>query len=138
MKKIFPVLVLLFLFSIFFWPVSVFGQECGGPDQPPCSSIGYLNAEGDQVGNRPMERDEITIGIVTSMVTRGINWFSWFVAVVSVIMGLYSGMLFITARGNTAQLETARQILIYAVIGITVAIISFSIVVVTKTFVGVV
>ena len=44
-------------------------------------------------------------------------------------------MLFITARGNTAQLETARQILIYAVIGIIVAIISFSIVTITKTFI---
>ena len=72
---------------------------------------------------------------IVEMITRVVNWFAWFIAVASVIMGLYSGMLFITARGNTAQLETARQILIYVVIGITIAILAFSIVVITRTFV---
>jgi len=129
MKKTFlPILVLLFLFSVLFWPVSVFGFI------PTDNLIGGLPADGTRVGGGGFN-DEINADGLVEILMRVINWFAWFIAVASVIMGLYSGMLFITARGNTAQLETARQILIYAVIGIIVAIISFSIVTITKTFI---
>ena len=125
MKKIFPVLVLLFSFSVLFWPVSVFGLD------PITNPIGAL-----PVNNPGAPAGAVNSDWVADTITRIVNWFAWFIAVVSVVMGLYSGFLFITARGNTAQLETARQILIYAVIGIVVAIISFSIITITKTFIG--
>ena len=129
MRKTFlPALVLLFLFSVLFWPVSVSALD------PINNPIGGLTADGARVGAGGTNTEINADGLV-EIVMRVINWFAWFIAVASVIMGLYSGMLFITARGNTAQLETARQILIYAVIGIIVAIISFSIVTITKTFI---
>lgn len=62
-----------------------------------------------------------------------INWFSWFIALVSVVMGLYAGFLFITARGEAAQLKTARGTLLWAVIGIAVAVLAFSIIAITKS-----
>lgn len=134
MKKIFPVLVLLFLFSVLFWPVSVFGL-----DPTLQNPIGSISETGEDVGVRSrVDGIDITsTDDFVQIIARFVNWFAWFIAVASVIMGLYSGMLFITARGNTAQLETARQILIYTVIGISVAIVSFSIITITKTFIGV-
>lgn len=132
MKKFLPVLVLLFLFSILFWPVMVFGL-----DPSVNNPIGSLSESGEDVGEINKGGKVITgMDDLVKMITRIINWFAWFVALASVVMGLYSGMLFITARGNATQLATARQILFYAVIGIVVAIISFSIVIITKTFVG--
>jgi len=136
MRKTFlPALVLLFLFSVLFWPVSVSALEPGNRAENP---IGVLPASGSNPGALGAEGDMSTVqsaDSIVEMITRVVNWFAWFIAVASVIMGLYSGMLFITARGNTAQLETARQILIYVVIGITIAILAFSIVVITRTFV---
>lgn len=124
-------MVLLFLSSVLFWPVSVFAQV------QPISPIGQLNDQGDNVGTENKAGEFYDADSVTKMIVRIVNWFSWFIAVASVIMGLYSGMLFITARGNTAQLETARQILIYAVIGIIVAVLAFSIVTITKTLLNI-
>lgn len=102
------------------------------------SPIGQIRDTGDDAGTFNAQGEGYNAQMIVTVTVRLMNWFSWFVALVSVIMGLYSGMLFITARGNTAQLETARQILIYAVIGITVAILAFSIVTITRTFTGVV
>lgn len=38
-------------------------------------------------------------------------------SVVAAIMVIYAGFLFVTARGNPAQIETAKKALLYAVIG---------------------
>ncbi len=62
-----------------------------------------------------------------------LNWFSWFVAVTSVVMGLYSGWLFITARDDASKITLAQKTLLYTVIGIAVAVLSFSIITLTKT-----
>ena len=62
-----------------------------------------------------------------------LNWFSWLVAVTAVAMGLYSGFLFITARDDANQIINAKKTLFFTVIGIAVAIASFSIVAVVKS-----
>ena len=69
-----------------------------------------------------------------SSITRVVNWFSWFIAVVAVAMGLYAAFLYLTARGDAKQVADAHKTLVYAIIGITVAILAFSIVTITKTF----
>lgn len=40
--------------------------------------------------------------------------------VVAVLMIMYAGFLYVTARGNTSQIEKAHQALLYAVIGAAV------------------
>ncbi len=63
-----------------------------------------------------------------------LNWFSWFVAVTSVVMGLYSGWLFITARDDASQVTLAQKTLLYTVIGIVVAVLSFGIIALVRGF----
>ena len=65
-----------------------------------------------------------------------VNWLSWFVGLVAVIIGLYSGFLFITARDNANQITTARNTMMYAIIGIGVAIIAFSLVSISRSLLG--
>ena len=62
-----------------------------------------------------------------------LNWFSWLVAVTAVAMGLYSSFLFITARDDANQIINAKKTLFFTVIGIAVAIASFSIVAIVKS-----
>lgn len=106
-------------------PAFAFGQSIVDPAGNP---FGYLNpATGEAVASAPVSDLPVTI-------MQLVSWFAWFISLVSVVMGLYSGFLFITARGEAAQLSTARKTLMYAIIGIAVAVFSFSIITVTKMF----
>jgi len=46
----------------------------------------------------------------------------WLFLGVSVIMGIYVGVMFMTAGGNPSQMEKARSMVVYLVIGIVIAI----------------
>lgn len=109
-------------------PFGVFAQA---------NPIGTIDPGGVAVGIGDPVSGSIDADTLVTKITTLINWFAWFVALVSVVMGLYAGFLFITARGETSQLTTARQTLVWAVIGIAVAVISFSIILLTKTIFGV-
>lgn len=63
-----------------------------------------------------------------------LNWFSWFVGVTSVVMGLYCGYLFMTAGDDPSQGVLARKTLLYTVIGIAVSVLSFGLIAITKSF----
>jgi len=83
-----------------------------------------------------------TQGAVTSTTTLVstilglVNWVAWFVALVAVLFGLYSGILFITAAGDEAKITKAKNILLYAIVGIVVAILAFSIVSISRSIVN--
>lgn len=64
-----------------------------------------------------------------------INWFTWMLGLLSVAVGLYAGFLYMTSRGEPQKLATANRVIFYAVIGVLVAIISFSIVAIVKNFI---
>ncbi|OGD23951.1 hypothetical protein A2Z10_02435 [Candidatus Azambacteria bacterium RBG_16_47_10] len=64
-----------------------------------------------------------------------INWFSWLLAILSVAMGLYAGFLYMTSRGEPQKISTANRVIFYAVVGIFVAIIAFSIVSIVNNFI---
>lgn len=96
--------------------------------------IGTLDATGViQPGTGSPEGGSIGADQMVEKVIAIINWFAWFVALMAVVMGLYAGFLFITARGESSQLTTARETLVWAVIGVAVAVVAFSIIILTKT-----
>ena len=66
-----------------------------------------------------------------------INWFAWAVGLVAVVMGLWAGILFITAGGDATKVTTARNILLYAIVGIAVAILAFSLVAISQSVFGI-
>ena len=110
-------------------------KGCGFVGQPPCSEVGdvsdpnFVGVQSDK--NAPISTDTIT-GVILNLV----NWLSWLVGVASVVMGLYSGLLFITASDDANKIETAKKTVIYALIGVAVAILSFSIVKITWSLIG--
>ena len=88
--------------------------------------------ETSNIGRAGFDLDQL-IGSIA----RVVNWFSWFIAVVAVAMGLYAAFLYITARGDAKQVSDAHKTLVYAIMGIAVAILAFSIVTITKTFLNI-
>lgn len=116
------IIYIIALFVVLFVPAVVFA------DAPP-SALGTIT-DSTTVGT--FNETNYTSTSIAKKITDLVNWFSWGVALVAVVMGLYAGFLFITARGEAAQLKTARGTLLWAVIGIAVAVLAFSIIAITK------
>ena len=76
----------------------------------------------------------VVTGTLVNTLIGLVNWFSWFIAVTSVVMGLYGGFLFITAKDDPAQATKARGVIAYTIIGIAVSVVAFSVIALVKGF----
>lgn len=79
---------------------------------------------------------ESTQTTVVGTILNVVNLFSWFIGVLSVAMALYSGFLFMTSRGNPQNAAKAGKTIFYAIVGVTVAVISYSIIQIVENFIG--
>lgn len=120
-------LAIFFLFVFLIAPVFVLANS-HIPQNP------FTNTQLTETSN--IGKAGFGLGQLISSIARVVNWFSWFIAVVAVAMGLYAAFLYLTARGDAKQISDAHKTLVYAIIGIAVAILAFSIVTITKTFLG--
>jgi len=104
--------------------------------QDPVPSTGILppGFTLDNPGEVGAITDQATL---TATILRLISWFAWIIALAAVVMGLYAGILFITAGGDSGKVETARNILLYAIIGIVVAIVAFGLVAISRAVIGI-
>ena len=74
-------------------------------------------------------------GAKSAIVTWG-NTFAAVIALIAVIMIIYGGFLYVTAGTNEDNTKKAKSILIYAIIGLAIAILSYAIVNVAINFIG--
>ena len=61
------------------------------------------------------------------MIAQIANYLFWILLAISIVFIVYAGLLFVTASGNAEQVEKARGIILYAIIGIIVAILAYAI-----------
>ena len=61
---------------------------------------------------------------VNTPVALVINIFSWVVGVVSVVMIIYGGFRYVTSAGNDAGVKTAKDTILYALIGLVIVALS--------------
>ena len=67
-------------------------------------------------------------GDSNSIVNRVINTMLFIVGILSVIMIIYSGIRYATAHGDKSQVESAKNTLIYSIVGLVVAIVAYAVV----------
>lgn len=77
-----------------------------------------------------------TICDVVKVVNTIAQWFGIFVFIVSVMAFLYAAFLFLTNAGDTEKLTTARQVLVYAVIGTALALLATNAVTIINATLG--
>ena len=96
--------------------------------QVPDSPFG-MNLIANNLQPGTIDSTETLVGSIMGLV----NWFAWFVGLMAVLAGLYAGVLFITAGGNAETVTKARNTLLYAIVGIAVAILAFSLVAISQS-----
>jgi len=67
-------------------------------------------------------------GTLGDNIAQIINYFLGMLGLVAVAMLIYAGVLMVTAQGNDEGIDKAKKIITYAVIGIVVIVLSFTIV----------
>lgn len=73
---------------------------------------------------------------VIEVIVNLINWFAWFFSAASVGMGLYAAFLYLTSAGDPEKAKKATGVFVFTIIGVAVAILSFSIISIVEIFVG--
>ena len=64
----------------------------------------------------------------TDIVKRLINTFLFVIGMLAVIMVIHSGFKYVTSRGDAEGVKSAKNTLLYAVIGLVVALMAYAIV----------
>jgi len=67
-------------------------------------------------------------GTLGQNITTVINYFLGLLGLIAVAMLIYAGVLMVTAGGNDEQVTKARKIIMYAVVGIVIILLSYTIV----------
>lgn len=67
-------------------------------------------------------------GDLASFVTTILNYFLGILGLVAVGFLIYAGVLMVTAGGNEEQVGKARKVIMYAVIGIVIILLSWTII----------
>ena len=77
-----------------------------------------------------------TTGEIYGVIWKIVDWFFAFIIVISVIFILVSAYFFISAQGDEKNIQKAKTILWYSIIGLIVAILAISIVNIIQNFLG--
>ena len=100
---------------------------------PMASSLfnqpGYVSASAAEEIKKGYEQAGGTEGdSLPNIVGTVINTMLFIVGVLAVAMIIYSGIRYITAHGDKGQVESAKNTLIYSIVGLVVAIVAYAIV----------
>ena len=57
-----------------------------------------------------------------------VNWLLGFVGIIAVVLFIYAGVLFLISAGNDESVGKAKKIMLYAVIGIVIIFLAYTIV----------
>lgn len=91
-------------------PASVFAAT---PQQEICKGVGAASGSGCSSGIS-----------LTTVIRNIINIFSVIIGIVAVVMIMVSGFKYVTAGGDSSNITSAKQTLIYAIVGLVVAALS--------------
>ncbi|MGO3702332.1 MAG: Mbov_0395 family pilin-like conjugal transfer protein [Candidatus Saccharimonadales bacterium] len=102
------VVALPFLFATSVQAVDVLGDACG-----QAGNSAVCNAQGDDVN---------------SMIENVTNALLFFLGAVAVIVIITGGLMYITAAGDAGKVKNAKNTILYAVVGLVVALLAWGIV----------
>jgi hypothetical protein len=88
----------------------------------------HVSALGLNDGLTAAKPDNVPTSDLGTMIGVIINIFLYILGAVSVIMLIYGGIRYTTSGGNSASITAAKNTIIYAIVGLVVAILAYAIV----------
>jgi hypothetical protein len=82
---------------------------CGGVDITPGAQAGNCETTGGDAATT-----------VSTLLRRIINIFSWIVGVIAVIMIIVGGLKYITSGGDSSNVSSAKNTILYALVGLVI------------------
>lgn len=79
---------------------------------------------------------ELTLWGTNSILTKALNWVFGIVIIIAAIMLIWAGFTYVTSGGNAEKMKTALNSVIYALIGIAIAVLAKGLVFMICRFVG--
>lgn len=105
------VFIIAVITSMIFMPVAVQAVQLHGA----CDSGAYDKEDCDLIRHNEIDNSHTTI-------STPISWAFWLLAAISVIVIIIGGFRYVTSQGNQQQLQSAKSTILYAVVGLVVAI----------------
>lgn len=90
------------------------------------AAMAQLITAGDQPGNIAAATGGE--GSARTLIVNIVNFFLFFLGLIATIMIIYGGVTYVTAGGEQDKLDSAKKIIMYAVVGIVIVLLSFAIV----------
>ena len=141
MKKILPALVLLSVLGVLAAP-TVFAVEAVNPGVTQCTITHDITVNGVACPTKGTACDLNTAAnfgscCLMNTVYTIMDWFFFIVMALAIIFILIGAFTFLTAGGDPGKVGTARMYLIYAAIGILVALLARALPSIIKSIAGV-
>jgi hypothetical protein len=101
-------------------PAAVYAQAGTNATQTPLCSGTELDASAIDGGGTPCATNGATSSKLTSLIKLVINIISVVVGVIAVIMIVFGGLKYITSGGESSNVSSAKNTILYAIIGLIV------------------
>ena len=102
----------------------------------PVTAFAQFNpVEGDDLPELPDNAPTNFEGLIKVIVTVA-QWMFGILMALSIVFILYAAFLYVISQGNEERIKMAKTILIYAVVGLIVAVLAGGINVVIQDFIG--
>jgi hypothetical protein len=101
-------------------PVTSHAQTKANPQQAVCSGANNLELTTSPGAGQCQANSTATTGGLNNLIAKIINVFSVLVGVVAVVMIIYGGFRYITSGGDSNNIGTAKNTILYAIIGLII------------------
>jgi hypothetical protein len=134
MKKITSIFLLSLVLMVMAGGVAFAQEDIGDGDEGGTTSVetGKFGNPTQQLNNPNLN----TVGDIEKLVNTVINWVFFAFVAVSIVFIIMAGMQFITGGGNPDTVSEARMKLIWAAVGIGIALLARGFVPVIKSLLG--
>ncbi len=126
LKRTFIALSLVAGFALLAAPLTV--DAAADPKAQACSGAGGTWVPG--TGTTPGKCNQTSSGVKTleASIQDIVNLLFFLIGTIAVIVIIIGGIKFITADGDASKIKSARETILYSVIGLVVAILAYAIV----------
>jgi len=105
------------------------GIDCGGGGCPAC----VVPPPASTCGGPGLYRSPISYCTVQDLLTAATTWILGLVSSIIILILVIGGLMYVTSTGDEERLRQAKNIILYAVIGLGIILISYSLIVEVKS-----